>query len=192
MNRKVLLTADSTCDLSAELKERYKVQTFPLHIVLGGKSYDDSVDIMPDQIYEHFYQTGELPKTSAVNMEEYANFFRPFVAQGYDVVHINIGSALSTSHQNCLAAARELGHVFPVDSCNLSTGTGLLAIEAAQCIQKGMNAAQTAEYVRSATAKSHASFIIDRLDFMRAGGALLYHYNAGSKFVKLKALYRSG
>ena len=74
MNRKVLLTADSTCDLSAELKERYKVQTFPLHIVLGGKSYDDSVDIMPDQIYEHFYQTGELPKTSAVNMEEYAIF----------------------------------------------------------------------------------------------------------------------
>ena len=50
MNRKVLLTADSTCDLSAELKERYKVQTYPLHIVLSGKSYDDSVDIMPDQI----------------------------------------------------------------------------------------------------------------------------------------------
>ncbi len=186
MNRKVLLTADSTCDLSAELKERYKVQTFPLHIVLGGKSYDDSVDIMPDQIYEHFYQTGELPKTSAVNMEEYANFFRPFVAQGYDVVHINIGSALSTSHQNCLAAARELGHVFPVDSCNLSTGTGLLAIEAAQCIQKGMNAAQTAEYVRSATAKSHASFIIDRLDFMRAGGRCSTITMLGANLLNLK------
>lgn len=186
MNRKVLLMADSTCDLSAELKERYKVQTYPLHIVLSGKSYDDSVDIMPDQIYEHFYQTGELPKTSAVNMDEYANFFRPFIAQGYDIVHINIGSALSTSHQNCLAAARELGHVFPVDSCNLSTGTGLLVIEAAQCIEKGMSAAQTAEYVRSVAAKSHASFIMDRLDFMRAGGRCSTITMLGANLLNLK------
>ena len=79
-----------------------------------------------------------------------------------------------------------LGHVFPVGSCNLSTGTGLLAIEAAQCIQKGMNAAQTAEYVRSATAKSHASFIIDRLDFMRAGGRCSTITMLGANLLNLK------
>lgn len=58
MDRKVMLTADSTCDLNKELMQRYHVKTYPLHIVLGGKSFEDSVNIMPDEIYDNFIKQG--------------------------------------------------------------------------------------------------------------------------------------
>ncbi len=56
-------------------------------------------------------------------------YFRQWVEDGYQVVHINLGSNLSSAYQNCCIAAEELGNVYPVDSCNLSTGMGLLVIE---------------------------------------------------------------
>lgn len=186
MDRKIMLTADSTCDLNEELRQRYHVTTYPLHIVLGGTSFEDSVNIMPDEIYDNFYKTGELPKTSAINAGEYIDAFRPFIEKGYEIVHINIGSALSGSHQNCVTAAKELGHVYPVDSCNLSSGTGLLVIEAARRIAKGMDAKRAAQEVQALAAKSHASFIIDRLDFMRAGGRCSTVTMLGANLLNLK------
>ena len=51
-NAKIILSADSTCDLDSELKERYHVHYFPLHIILNGKDYRDNVDITPEQIYD--------------------------------------------------------------------------------------------------------------------------------------------
>lgn len=171
MNQNIVLTADSTCDLNDELIKRYNVHIAPLHIILNDKSHEDLVNITPSDIYENFSQTGRLPKTAAVNVQEYIDFFTPFVEQGCAVIHVNIGSALSACHQNALAAARVLGNVYPVDSCSLSTGSGLLVIEAAQRIKKRTQTAQEiARQVQSLTSKSHASFIVDKLDYLRAGG----------------------
>ena len=105
----IILSADSTCDLDQELKERFGVQYFPFHILLDGREYKDNVDITPPEIYQIYYQKKLLPKTSAINVEEYRSHFLPWVAKGYDVIHINLGSALSSAHQNCCLAAQELG-----------------------------------------------------------------------------------
>ena len=43
--QKIILSADSTCDLDEELKVRYNVNYFPLHIILNEKQYRDNVDI---------------------------------------------------------------------------------------------------------------------------------------------------
>ena len=167
----IILTADSTCDLTGELTERYHVAGYtPLHIVLGEKSYEDGVDITPSEIYKNFEATGILPKTAAVNVGEYIDFFRPFVEAGNSVIHINLGSALSSSYQNAKTAAAELGNVYPIDSCSLSTGTGHLVIEAAKLIEQGLSVPEIAEKLKELTKKVHASFVVDKLDYLRAGG----------------------
>lgn len=58
----IVITSDSTTDLSPELRERYNVAISPLGITLGDKVYTDGVDITPDDIYAHHAKTGELPK----------------------------------------------------------------------------------------------------------------------------------
>ena len=77
----VLISADSTCDISGELLENTKALLIPLHIILDDKSYDDGVDIRPDDIYENFAKTGALPKTSAINTQEYIDIFTPYIAK---------------------------------------------------------------------------------------------------------------
>ena len=66
MANKIILSADSTCDLSPELKERYQVQYFPYHIILGGQQYMDGVDIQPEDLYLCLLYTSPLDIASAV------------------------------------------------------------------------------------------------------------------------------
>jgi len=166
----IILSADSTCDLSEELKKRYNVNCQPLHVHLGNKLYRDGVDITPDMIYETFDKEKILPKTSAPNPQEYIDYFKQWTDEGYDVIHISLGSGLSSSHQNAKLAAEELGNVYVIDSGNLSTGMGLLVIEAAERIAKGVPASQIYEEVVALKSKVHASFVIDSLTYLREGG----------------------
>lgn len=78
MPQKVILSADSTCDLSAALIERYQVHMYPLHILLEGRQYADG-EISPDALYEAWWQHKQLPKTSAITPGEYVEYFRLFV-----------------------------------------------------------------------------------------------------------------
>ena len=183
---KILLTADSTCDISGELLESTKAQLMPMHIILDEQSFDDGVDITPDEIYAHFGRTGKLPKTAAINTQEYIDKFRPYLEQGYEVVHISLGSSISSSYQNCVAAAEKLGHVYPVNSCNLSSGSGHLVIEAADLIAQGCSAKEVAEELRALVPKCHASFVIDKLDYLRAGGRCSTLAMLGANLLQLK------
>ena len=161
VTNKIILSADSTCDLDQELKERYHVHYFPLHIILDGKDYRDGIDITPEEIYQKYYDEKILPKTAAVNVAEYIEHFKPWVDEGYEVIHINLGNSLSSAHQNCCIAAEELGHVHVIDSCSLSTGTGLLVTDAGRMIEQGLKAEDIAEALRERTKHCHASFILD-------------------------------
>ncbi len=184
--KKIILSADSTCDLDTDLKERYHVNYFPLHIILNGKEYRDNIDITPEQVYQEYYDHKVLPKTAAVNAQEYIDHFRPWVEDGCEVIHINLGSALSCSYQNCCIAAEELGHVHVIDSCNLSTGTGLLVVAAGKMIEQGLDALSIAEALRARTAKCHASFVLDTLTFLHAGGRCSSLAALGANMLKLK------
>lgn len=168
--KKVIISADSTCDLGTELKNRLGIDYFPYHINLEGKDYLDNVDITPPQLFDAYRRRKALPKTSAISVGEYLEYFKKFTDEGAEVVHVNLGSALSASYQNACIAARELGGVYPVDSQNLSTGSGLLVMKAVSLAREGLSAETVAEAVREMTPRSHASFVINTLEFLRAGG----------------------
>lgn len=182
----IILSADSTCDLGDELKEKYQVHYYPFHIILEGKDYQDNVDITPGDIFQRYYEKKVLPKTAAINVEEYVNYFRPFVEQGYEVVHLNLGSALSSAHQNCMLAARELKGVYPVDSGNLSTGIGHLVLDAGEMIKEGLGAEEIAGKLNQRKNLVHSSFILDTLKFMSAGGRCSNVMALGANLLNIK------
>lgn len=186
MEQKIIISADSTCDLGPELKERYQVAYFPLHIIVEDQDYMDSVDITPEEIYAKFRENGSLPKTAAISVGEYVEYFKDWVHDGYEVVHINLGAALSASYQNCVLAAEQLGHVYPIDSKSLSTGAGHLVIEAARRAKAGLPAAEIAAEVAALTGHVHASFILDTLAFLKAGGRCSSLAALGANLLSLK------
>ena len=186
MSRRIVLSADSTCDLGDELKQRYSVEYYPLKIILDGKEYSDGVDLHPDQIYEIYRQKKILPKTTAINTHEYFDCFKKWVDQGSEIIHISLGRALSATYNNCCRAAEQLSGVYVVDSRNLSTGSGHIVIEAAERIEAGMPAAQIAKEVQELTAKVHSSFIIDTLEFLYKGGRCTALQMLGANMLQLK------
>lgn len=184
---KIILSADSTCDLGDELKARYHVHYYPFHIILEEKDYRDNVDITVKEIFDAYYKKKALPRTAAINVGEYVEYFKPWTDQGFDVIHLNLGGAISSAHKNCMLAAQELGgHVYPIDSFNLSTGISLQIIEAGERIRAGMPAAQIAEEVKALRGNCHTSFILDTLDFMRAGGRCSTIAAVGANLLNLK------
>lgn len=166
----IILSADSTCDLGEELLNRYKVNIIPIPIHLGDKVYRDGVDITPDDIYETFEKERILPKTSALNVHEYLEHFKQWTDQGKEVIHISLGSGISSTHQNARLAAEEVGNVHVIDSGNLSTGMGFVVIETAKRIAEGLPASQIVEEVNALKPKIQASFIIDTLTYLYEGG----------------------
>lgn len=185
MNR-IILTADTPCDIGAELKKRYDVKLFPLHIKLGEQSYIDGEDIFPEDIYRFWRESKQLPKTAAINPGEYIDFFRPFVEAGDEVIHIGLGSGLSSSYQNAVNAAEELGHVHCIDSQNLSTGFGHLVCEAGNRIQQGLPAEQIVEEVSAIVPHVHSSFVLDTLEFLHAGGRCSALASFGAMLMNIK------
>ena len=75
--RKVILSADSTCDLGEELKARYDVHYYPFHIILEGQQYQDNVDIHVQEIYQAYYDRKALPATAAINWRSMWSTFAP-------------------------------------------------------------------------------------------------------------------
>ena len=168
---KILLSADTPCDIGSELQQRYGVSLFPLHIVLGERSYTDGKDITSEDLFAAWREQKLLPRTAAINPAEYAAYFKPFVEDGYQVIHISIGSGLSSSFQNAAIAAESFGgKVCVIDSRNLSTGFGLLVCEAGERIRRGMAFEQICQELLPLTDRTRASFVLDTLEFLNAGG----------------------
>ena len=186
MNKPVVITADSTCDLSQELKDRYQIHILPLTILLGSESYLDGVEFSTEDIYARYRSDGTLPKTSAPSIQQFIDFFTPFLEAGCEIVHLDISSELSVSFNNARLAAMELAGVYPVDSRMLSTGLGLLCLEGASCRDKGMSAAEIASHLESLTDKVDTSFVLDTLEFMWKGGRCSGVAALGANLLHLK------
>jgi len=186
MAKPIVLCADSTCDLSQELIDRYNVKILPMHVNLDGGTYSDGVDIAPDDIYAVYREKKTLPTTAALNMDEFMEFTRPFIEAGNDVICITLGSALSTTYNNCRLAALELEGLYAIDSNNLSTGFGQVVIAAAERIAAGMPVEQIVEEVSAFTKKVDASFVVDNLEFLHKGGRCSAVAMLGANVLKLK------
>lgn len=184
--QKIVLSIDSTCDLNDELINFYHTKVYPYTINIGEKSYKDNIDITPNDIYKIYERDKILPKTSTINVSEYYNYFKPLVADGYDVIHINLGSSLTSAYNNCRLAANELEGVYPIDSQNLSTGSGLLVLKAADLIQEGYSAREISDKLKEHRKNIHMSFVLDTLDFLYAGGRCSKVASFGSNLLKIK------
>ncbi len=186
MEQKIVITSDSTTDLSTELKERYNISTLPLGVTLGEKTFLDGVDITPDDIYAHHAKTGELPKTSAANLGDCIDFFKPFADANKAVIHFTISSEMSSTYNNARMAAQEFENIYVIDTRNLSTGGGLLVIAAAEMASKGLPAEEIVNKIEELKSCVDASFIIDSLDYLHKGGRCSALAVLGANLLKLK------
>lgn len=167
---RTIISTESPADIDRQLCVRYGIETIPLHINLDGRCYEDGVNISPADIYTFYKQERLLPKTAAVSIAEFSAYFSSLSANGASVVHLSISSEISSSYQNAVLAARDFDNVYVVDTRSLSCGMALLAVKAAEMAQVETNAAHIAAHIAALCPKVRATFIVDKLEFLRKGG----------------------
>ncbi len=171
--KSVGIIADTTCDLSEELKTRYHIKTFPLHIHLGEKEYADGVDILPDDIYRWSDENKATPKTSAISPAEADDILKKALTEAESVICFCISDQMSSTGNVLRMAVQEHkleDKVFVIDSKNLSTGIGLQIIEAAILAEQGMAAADIVSRIEKIQPRVRASFVVDTLTYLYRGG----------------------
>ena len=182
----IKITADSTCDLSPRLVEENGIQIVPLYVTKEGKSYRDGVEIVPQDIFDYVAAGNDPCKTAAVSVGDYADIFASLSREYDAVIHLNISSEFSSCYQNACIAAEEFGNVYPVDTRNLSTGSGHVVLEAARLVREGLSAPEIVERLNEYVQKVEASFLIDKLEYLKKGGRCSSLAALGANLLSLK------
>lgn len=169
----IKIISDSTCDLSKDILEKYDVDILPLHIILGDEEYLDGKNITPEEIYRWADEHATTPKTSAPALEDAINLMKPYIDRGDELICFSISNSMSSSGQVMMMAAEELeasNRVHVIDSANLSTGIGLLVVEAALLAKEGKRAAEIVQTIEEYKPYVRASFVVDTLVYLHRGG----------------------
>ena len=186
MSKKVIISADSTVDLSPELIEKYGVIVSPMLITLGDKTLADGTEVKPEDLFEYTRSTGKLAKTAAQSTAYFTDYFKKLTADGSAVLHFTISASMSSSYTFANLAAEELEDVYVVDSRNLSTGIALLTLKAADLAAEGKEAKEIFDEINALRDKVDASFVIDTLEFLHKGGRCSTVAMLGANVLKLK------
>ena len=186
MSMKIQITCDSTCDMTSELYEKNGIQVVPLTVTLGDETRHDGVNVTNEELFAYVERTGDLPKTAAVSIYEFDDFFSRFVEEGLQVIHISLSSELSSSYQNACIAAAEVGNVFVIDGRTLSTGSAHLVLLASELAAAGMEAEKIVEEVNRARERLDVSFVLQTLDYLHKGGRCSGVAAFGANLMKLR------
>ncbi len=182
----IKITADSTCDLSPELLAEYDITLAPLHVLINDEDFLDGVNITPKDIFQYVGVENKTCSTAAINTYEYEQFFKQYSEEFDAIIHISLGVQFSSCHQNAQLAAQEFNNIFVIDSQNLSTGSGHLVIEAAELAKKGLRAEQIVAQISALASQVEASFVIDKMDYLKRGGRCSSIEAFGATLLKIK------
>lgn len=163
----IQIVTDSTADLGAALVQERGIAIAPLLVNMDGHSFRDGIDLSQQALFELVAAQGRLPTTAAPSVEDFIQLF----AQAEESVYVGLSSRLSSTIDHArLAAEHFFGRVHVVDSLNLSTGIGLLALLAADLRDAGLSAVEIAQRVQDAVPRVWTTFIVETMRYLYMGG----------------------
>ena len=174
-----VLSCCSTIDLSKEYIESRDIHFLSFHYSLGDKEYVD--DLGQTISMQEFYQrmaAGEMTRTSQVNVEEYIDYFEPFLKEGKDILHLTLSSGISGTINSCRIAKEDLEDRYPerkiivIDSLAASSGYGLLMDKLADLRDQGNSLEEVAAWAEEHKLELNHWFFSSDLTFFIRGGRI--------------------
>ena len=151
-----MLSCDSTTDLTLAQYAALNLHYVSLHFLLDGKEYpDDYGQSLPMKTFFDAMAAGATTGTSQVTTGEFELYFRQFLEQGSDILHVSLSSGLSGCYHSACAARDMLLEEFPertiivVDSLCGSGGAAILMLEAARQRDAGRTMEETAAWIEA-------------------------------------------
>ena len=174
-----ILSCSSTADLSEEHFRSRSISYICFHYELDGVQYPD--DLGNSIPFDKFYAAmanGADTKTSQINVDEYINYFEPFLKEGKDILHLSLSSGISGTINSAMVAKDTLLEQYPdrtiyiVDSLAASSGYGLLMDRLADLRDEGISLSEVYEWALANRLKLNHWFFSTDLTFYIKGGRI--------------------
>ncbi|WP_294342699.1 DegV family protein [uncultured Clostridium sp.] len=171
---KIKIITDSTCDLPQSIIEKFDIEVIPLLVTINGETYKDREELVFSEMMEKIKASGELPITTQINPQRFYEYYKKYIDEGYKIVSVHISSKMSGTAQSALIAKDmlETDDIEVVDSQNVTSGLGILVLEAQNLKEKGYGYREIANELRNITDNVKSALLFTSLDNLIKGGRL--------------------
>ena len=173
------LIIDSCCDLPAGLACQEGVHLLRFPYILEGETFED--DLFQTTTAHDFYEAmrkGAAPSTAQLSIPVLTEAFSAAAARGVPAVYLSFSSALSGSYDAAMLVRDQVLAEHPgfelhvIDTHLASVAEGLLVAEAINQRNKGLTAAELADWASEARYFINEEFMVEDLDALRRGGRI--------------------
>jgi len=173
---KVAIVTDSTAYLPDSILQKYSISVTPQILIWGDETFQDGVDIMPDEFYRRLRTAKVMPTTSQVAIVTMKDTFEKLVEAGFDVLGIFISAKLSGTMQSAIQAKEMLpkaaSKIVVLDSNSTSMAMGFHVVTCARAAQAGASLTECQKLAEEAKKHTGVYFVVDTLEFLRRGGRI--------------------
>jgi DegV family protein with EDD domain len=171
--KEVILVAESGADISPELAREYGIYIVPMHVTFDDRTMNDP-DVNPQEIVDYFNQTGEVPKTSGSNIDDFNRVFDEIHEKHPDahILYLAYSAATTVSFSCGVLASEDRDYVTAIDTKLVTGGQCALVIRVAKLIRENPDWSidRIVEETQKLIRQTHVCFMPQKLDFLRAGG----------------------
>lgn len=186
MERKIIITAESVCDIPKSELERLGVQTLPLHITIGENSYLDYTEIDANKLFELTRDRNTKATTAAVAVHDFENLFRSYQDQNVDILHISAANTFSACCANAISAAESFPFVHVFNSHQICAGQALAIYRAADLREQGKSVEEIIEDLTDYVNRIQFNCVLDTVEYARKGGRVSATVALGIELLKVK------
>jgi DegV family protein with EDD domain len=190
---RVHIVTDSTSDLPEEVIVGYGITVIPLYINIGEESYLDGIELSREEFYRRLPDYGHHPTTSAPAPGMFARAYQRLVAEGAEeILSIHISSSLSNAVNVARLTAQSVSDV-PVtvfDAGQVSLGTGILVLAAAEAAAEGRSAKEIVALLEGMTERTYTFAALDTLKFLRRSGRLTRFQSGLGTVLRVKPILK--
>lgn len=195
---KIILSAESTVDLSKPLQKEFDVHIIPFTVVIGEEEKKDG-EVKGEDLFAYTEKTGKLAHTSAINVGQYLDYFTDLLKDADAIIHFSLSSKITSATGNAITAAKEVEEktgkrVIVIDSLSLSTGIAIQVVYCRKLIDKGLPIDEIVSKVLERRPYAQASFALERVDYLYKGGrcSAAAKFFAGALGIKPQILVKDG
>lgn len=186
----MIIITDSTADIRQDEIKCFNIRVVPLNVSFNDKTYQDSVDLMPDEFYELLKTKKEFPKTSQPSPNLFLDIFEEAKEKNEDVIYLCVSSGLSGTINSAMIAKdmAEYDNIYIVDTLESIQGLRLLVKVACKLRDEGKTTKEIVDKINELKNKIHISSMIDTLDYLYKGGRLNKAVAIIGNIIRLKPL----
>lgn len=167
--KKVCISADCICDLPVEWIEKLDIKLMYCYITTEKGRFMDTKEICSDELLGHI-SDGRKALSSCASTDEYEAFFSDRLMEAESVIHISVSSGAGGEYSAASKAAEGFDNVTVIDSGHISSGMGIIVLNAAKMAQDGASPELIRRSAESLREKISASFIMGSAEYMYRNG----------------------